>query len=1060
MYRPILPLKILNKMSITELSVKRPSLVIVIFSALVFFGLYGYQSLTYELLPDISSPVITVTTVYPGASPSEVETSVTRPVEDVLSSLENLDNTQAISMEGVSTVIVELAYGTDVDLIVQDAQRKIDGIMVDLPEDVKDPTIGKFSLDDMPIMRLGATSTMEDVAFTKLFEDRIQPDLARIEGVAQVQIIGGADREININVDADKLKYYELSILQVSQAIARANINFPTGSIKDSEETILVRLSGKFQSLEELRNLIIAGDGNGAQILLSDVAEVYDTKKEATTISRINGNPSMGITISKQSDGNTVEVSKQVQEKLAELEERYADQNLNFEIANDSSVFTLEAANHVIDDLILAVVLVAFIMLFFLHNFRNAIIVMVAIPVSIISTFAVMSIAGFTLNLMTLLALSLVIGILVDDSIVVLENIHARMEKGESAWNAAIETWKEIGLSVFSITMVIVVVFLPIGLVSGIVADLLRQFSLVVVASTLISLLVSFTLTPWLASRFTKLTHLDRNKFWHWPLIGFESLIKGFENGYRSILQFTLKYKVLTLVAIFGMVGASTTLLTNGYIGSEFVANGDNGEFQIKIEMPKETPISQNNSLTQEVEEYLLQLPEVENVFTTVGQSSGSMSTANTSYLSEINVKLVTAEERELTSDQYARNVKDHLNSTIPGAKFTAAAVSMVGGGTAAPVQLVVQGTDLDELVSFGEKLVREVRKVPGTSEVKSTVEGGNPEISVDINREKLADLGLTIDGVGANMQNAFTGNTDSKFQDGDYDYDIRVQLDAFDRRSISDIANLTFLNDKGELVKLSQFANISEDTGPSRLERKDKVSSLTVESQIVGRDLVSVGDEIQARVDEMDIPAGITVSQGGDLESQAEAFGSLTFALLTSLLLVYLIMVALYDSFIYPFVVMFSVPVAIIGALLALALAMQNISIFGMLGLIMLIGLVVKNAILIVDFVNQLKAEGMDRKKAVVEGTLERFRPILMTTIAMVIAMVPIAVATGAGSEWKNGLAWVLIGGLTSSMLLTMIIVPVAYRLADDITEWFDKKFGKKEKEEKEVFSPNLVGV
>ncbi len=1047
-------------MNITELSVKRPSLVIVLFSALVFFGLYGYQSLTYELLPDISAPVVTVTTVYPGASPSEVETSVTRPIEDVLSSLENLEKTQAISMEGVSTVVVEMKYGTNIDLTVQDAQRKIDGIMVDMPDDVKDPSIGKFSLDELPIMRLGATSTMEDVAFTKLFEDRIQPELSRIEGVAQVQIIGGADREININVNADKLKYYNLSILQVSQAIARANINFPTGSIKDVDQTVLVRLSGKFRTLDELRNLVITGNGNGSQVHLSDVAEVYDTKKEITTISRINGDPAMGITISKQSDGNTVEVSAQVRKRLAELEDQYAAENLKFEIANDSSVFTLEAANHVINDLILAVVLVAFIMLFFLHNFRNAIIVMVAIPVSVISTFAVMSVAGFTLNLMTLLALSLVIGILVDDSIVVLENIHARMEKGESAWDAAMGSWKSIGVSVFSITMVIVVVFLPIGMVSGVVADLLRQFSLVVVTSTLISLLVSFTLTPWLASRFTRLTHLRKDKVWHWPLIWFERMIKSIESGYRTILEFALQNKIATIVVIFGMVFASMTLFTKGYIGAEFAASGDNGEFQIKIEMPKETPIGQNNSLTQEVEAYLLQLPEVENVFTTVGQSSGSMSTATTAYLSEINVKLVSAQERNLASDEYARMVKDHLNRTIPGAKFTASAVSMVGGGTTAPIQLVVQGSDLNELLPFGEKLVREVSKVPGTSEVKSTVEGGNPEISVDIKRDRLADLGLSIDGVGATMQNAFTGNTDSKFQDDSYDYDIRVQLDAFDRRDISDISNLTFLNDKGELVKLSQFAHVTEDTGPSRLERKDKVSSLTIESQLVGRDLVSVGDEIQERIDRMDIPVGISISQGGDLESQAEAFGSLIFALLTSLLLVYLIMVALYDSFIYPFVVMFSVPVAIIGALLALALAMQNMSIFGMLGMIMLIGLVVKNAILIVDFVNQLKAEGMDRKQAVIKGTLERFRPILMTTIAMVIAMIPIAVATGAGSEWKNGLAWVLIGGLTSSMILTMIIVPVAYRMADDIQEWIAKKFGKEEAKEEEVSTKNLIGA
>jgi len=1039
-------------MNITELAVKRPSLIVVFFSIAIFFGIYGYSSLTYELLPDINSPVITVSTIYPGASPSEVETSVTKPIENALSSLENLESTQATSMESFSSVVVELKYGADVDQAVQNAQRKIDAIISTLPDDMEEPSIGKFSLSELPIMRLGATSTMEDVEFTKLFEDQIQPELARIEGVAQVNILGGADREININVNGDKLKYYNISLLQISRAISSSNLNFPTGSIKDTDQDVLVRLTGKIKNLEQLRDLIITTTSNGSQVLLRDVAEVYDTKKQTETISRINGRPSLGITISKQNDGNTVEVSEKVREKLTELEGRYEASNLEFEISSDSSVFTLEAANHVIDDLFLAVLLVAAIMLLFLHNIRNAVIVMIAIPVSIIATFAIMSLAGFTLNLMTLLALSLVIGILVDDSIVVLENIHARMEKGDTAWDAAIGTWKEIGLSVTSITLVIIVVFLPIGLVSGVVADLLRQFSLVVVAATIISLIVSFTLTPWLASRFTKLTHLNKENYFHLPLIWFEKLIKGIENGYRSILDFTLKYKIPTMIVIFAMVGASFTLLTGGYIGAEFVSNGDNGEFVIQMEFPKETPIEQNNIVSQEVENYLLNQPEVTNVFTTVGQTSGSLSTS--SYISEVNVKLIPSEDRTLTSDQYSRKVKDYLAAHVPGAEFTAAAVSMVGG-TKVPIKLVVQGNDVEEMIAFGERLVQEVKQVPGTTEVKSTVEGGNPEVQVDIDRQKMADLGLTLDAVGFTMQNAYTGNTDTRFQDGEYEYDIRIQLDAFDRRNKDDIRELSFVNSKGELVKLDQFATITEGTGPSRLERKDKISSLTVQSQIIGRDLVSIGDDIQARIDKMDVPEGITITQGGDLENQSDAFGSLAFALLTSILLVYLIMVALYDNYAYPFVVLFSIPVALIGAFLALALAMENLSIFGMLGLIMLIGLVVKNAILIVDFVNQLKAEGMDRKKAVVEGTIQRFRPILMTTIAMVIAMIPIAIATGAGSEWKNGLAWVLIGGLTSSMVLTMIIVPVAYRLVDDIGEWYTKKFGEKTKTSEVAVQP-----
>ena len=1024
-------------MSITELSVKRPTLVVVIFTILVFFGIFGYTSLNYELLPDIEPPVMSVSAIYPGAGPGEVETSVTKILEEELSSLENIDQLQSISVEGFSVIIVELVYGTDVDVAIQEAQRKINAIKSDLPDDVEEPAIDKFSLDDIPIMRIGATSNIDNVEFTNLFEKRIQPELARIEGVAKVDVVGGEDREIAVNVSGTKLEYFKIPLLQVTQAITQANLNFPTGSVKNSDQDILVRLSGKINDLHTLHNLVIHTMPDGSQVYLKDVAEVYDTKVETETISRLNGFNSLGILISKQSDGNTVEVSRQVTEKLKVLEGQYADIALDFQIANDSSEFTLEAADAVIHDLFLAVILVALIMLFFLHNLRNAIIVMIAIPISIVSTFALMSAFGFTLNLMTLLALSLVVGILVDDSIVVLENIHARMEKGATARQAAIDTWKEIGLSVSSITLVIVVVFLPIAFVQGMISDILRQFALVVAGATLISLLVSFTLTPFLASRFTRLTHLNPKNWFHLPLIAFERVLKSIQDGYHSILKVALKHKIITIVVIMGMVFSSFLLMTKGFIGSEFVAAGDTGELIIEIELPKDAPISMTNHVSQKAEEIILSHPEVENVFTTVGRTSTGFSSSSSPYQAELSVLLVPAEERAFSSEEFSFEIRDELQASISGAEFKAKPGDMMGVGTP-PIMVILQSTDADQLQVWGDTILQLIANIPGTSEVEKTVEDGTPEVRVDIDRQRMADLGLTLSQVGATMQNAFTGNTDSRLQDGQYEYDIRVQLDAFDRRNIDDVKALTFANNQGHLITLDQFAQVYEATGPSQLDRLDKISSLTIQSEVVNRPVGSVGAELQASVAELDLPPGLNIKYSGDLENQAEAFGSLIFALLTSILLVYLIMVALYDNYIYPLVVMFSVPVAIIGALLALALSMQNMSIFSMLGMIMLIGLVVKNAILIVDFANQLKREGMNPYQAIVEGTMQRFRPILMTTIAMVIAMVPIAIATGAGSEWKNGLAWVLIGGLTSSMILTMIIVPVVYRLVDQISEWW----------------------
>lgn len=517
-------------MSISSISVKRPTLVVVIFSILVLLGLVGYNTLTYELLPKLSTPVISITTIYPGAGPNEVETSVTKKIEEAVSDIENLDNTQSISQEGVSVVTVNLKYGTDVDIALQDAQRKVNTIKSELPASAKDPSLGKFSLDELPIMRIGASSDMDEREFTDLLDKTIKPELGRIDGVAKVDITGGEKREIKINVKNEKLKFYNISILQVSNAIANANLNFPTGSIKNTQQDVSIRLSGKLASLNELSNLAVSTASDGSQVLLKDVADIYDSKEEATTLTRVNGIPSIGISIVKTKEGNTVGISKEVKERLAQIEKQYSAANVHFNISNDSADFTKEAANSVIHDLILAVILVAIIMLFFLHNIRNALIVMIAVPVSIISTFAVMAAFGFSLNLMSLLGLSLVVGILVDDSIVVLENIHLRMEKGSSAWDAAVGTWKEIGISVTSITLVIVAVFLPIVFVKGIISDLLFQFSIVVVAATLISWLVSFTLTPWLASRFTKLSHLNPDKLRDKPLIWFENTIKSFQD--------------------------------------------------------------------------------------------------------------------------------------------------------------------------------------------------------------------------------------------------------------------------------------------------------------------------------------------------------------------------------------------------------------------------------------------------------------------------------------------------------------------------------------------------
>ena len=1041
-------------MKLAEISIKRPTLVIVLFIVLILGGLLSYSSLNYELLPKFSPSVVSVTTVYPGASPSEVENTVSKKIEDALSSMENIKKIDTRSFESMSSVIITLNSGTDVDYSLNDAQRKINAILKDLPEDIDPPSLNKFSLDDLPIMTMSASANMDEAAFFDLMDKRISPILSRVEGVAQINLIGGQEREIQVSIDADRLEGYGLSLLQVQNAILSSNLDFPTGSVQTTEQDVLIRLAGKYKTVEELRELVIANQ-NGVQIRLKDLADVQDAQKDVEKLARVNQQSAIAVQVLKQSDANAVGVSEQIRATIEKLHKDYAAQGLDIKVANDSSIYTLQSANAVIFDLMLAILLVALVMLFFLHSVRNALIVMVAIPASLIATFIGMALLGYSLNLMSLLALSLVVGILVDDAIVVLENIYRHMEMGKNRVRAAYDATKEIGFTVTSITLVIVVVFVPIALSTGLAADIIKQFCVTVSIATLLSLLSSFTIVPWLSSRFGKLEKITNKTFFGRIIIGFENGLKRFTNWVTSILKWSLNHKKTTLAAVFTMLIASFYLLGAGYIGAEFFAKSDRGEFLVQIEMPKDASIEQTNAMTQKAEEYLKTKKEVTKLIATVGQSSEGMGASRaTAYKSEINVQLVEKKDREDEANIYAAKIKNELQPLLVGAKVKTVPVSILGSAEQAPLALIVTGPELDSVMSFAKAAMNELKDIQGATEMKLSVEAGNPEINVQVDRDKMASLGLSMSTVGATMQTAFSGNTDGKFRQGEYEYDINIRYASFDRRSINDVSNLLFVNDKGEQIRLSQFANIRESSGPSQLERRDKSTSVTVQAQTVGRPTGTVAAEWQAAFDKLPKPTGVGYVWSGDMENQSEGFGSLGIALIAAVVLVYLIMVALYNSFVYPFVVLFSIPLSIIGALLALALTNNSLNLFTILGLIMLIGLVAKNAILLVDFTNQRKAEGASTFQALVDANNARLRPILMTTIAMVIGMLPIALASGAGAEWKNGLAWVIIGGLISSLFLTLVVVPVMYAIFDKLIVKFRR--GKKEQPITELMTAN----
>ena len=1033
-------------MNLPEISIKRPSIILVLFIILTLGGIFSYSLLGYELIPKMETNTITVQTVYPGASPSEVENTVTKKIENAVSSMENVKKIEAKSFESLSLVVITLNTGADVNYLMTDAQRKINAIVSQLPDDAKTPSLNKFSLDDVPIMNLSVTSKMSEKELYDLLDKKIQPIFSRVNGVAQVTMVGGQEKEIQVNIHPEKLEGYGLSIAQVQQVIAASNLDFPTGNAKTREKQTIIRLMGKIGSVEEMRRLPITTP-SGMMIRLGDIADIQDGEKDVEKIARINQKNTILLQVTKQSDANAVEVSEAIKNTIKTVEKDYEKQGIKLEIANDTTDYTLNAANNVIFDLFLAIALVGFIMLFFLHSLRNAVITMVAIPLSLIATFIGLYFMGYTLNLMSLLGLSLVVGILVDDAIVVIENIHRHMEMGKNKVRAAYDGASEIGFTVTAITLVIVVVFLPIAMATGLVADILVQFCVTVMISTMLSLLVSFTIVPWLFSRVGKLEHINENSFFGKMIFGFENMLNNFTQSIGNLLKWALqsvKTKLITLGVTLVLFLVSTIgLFSMGYIGVDFFPKSDKGEFLVQFELEKDASIEKTNKLTQQAEQYISAIPDVEKIITTVGKADDGMaSTSGTKYKSQIQVFLKKDGSVKESSDIYSAKLKRELEKKIIGAKIKIVQMGLIGAEQS-PINLTVTATDLKDALEFAKQAAKQLEKIPGASEVKLSSEDGNPEINVKVDREKMTSLGLNIASVGQTMQIAFSGNTDSKYRAGEYEYDINIRYDEIGRASIDDVKNLKFVSATGQVVRLEQFADISYGSGPSLLERRDKTPSVSVQAKAIGRPTGTITTEWQEQFSKLERKAGVEYRWGGNKENQQEGFGTLGLALLAAIVLMYLVMVALYDSFATPFIVIFSVPLSFIGALLLMALTNQTLNVFTILGIIMLIGLVAKNAIMLVDFANNRKAEGDSTFDALVAANQARLRPILMTTIAMVAGMIPIAIASGDGADMNRGVAIVIIGGLMSSLFLTLIVIPVVYSIFDS----FERRFSKGEK-------------
>ncbi len=1029
-------------MNLTKISIERPSLIIVLFSVLTLFGYIGYKNLSYELMPDFNQPVVVIKTIYPGAEPQEVETSVSRKIEDALSNLEGVDYLVTKSLPNASVIIANLDYGTDLDKAMQEAQRYIDNIKKDLPDEILSPVMSKVSPNDLPIMSISATADMPATEFYQKMIDDYLPQIQQIKGVAEITILGGEEREIQVKLDQEKLKMNGLTITQVVQAINMSGKDIPAGKIQSDKESNSVRIIGKFKTIQDIENVQVGMKQPGSPIYVKDVAAVVDGIKEIESVSRYNGKNGVGLLLKKQGDANAVDVSKKVRERFDLIKKNNQKDKVEFVIADDSTDNTIAAVDSVVHDLILAVILVSIIMLLFLRSFRNSLIVLIAIPTSLVTAFGAMWILGYTLNLMTLLAMSLIIGILVDDATVVLENIQRHLDMGKPKEQASLEGRMEIGFSAISITLVDVVVFLPILFLQVFVADMLKQFSVVVIVSTLTSLLVGFTLTPWLASRIGKKEDLKPTNFFNKFLLWFEKQLESFINWYGKQLEWVLNHKLAFGGIILVLIILTGVIMKQGIIGKELIATGDQGKFRLNLEYDKSVSIKENNILSKKVEDFILEQPDVSTVFSNIGGPStgiGSVGLGSPNK-TEFTIQLKPSEERNnQPTEEYMKDLRETLQKKYPQAKYSMAALGLIP--RTAPIELTLSGSNLKQVMQTARKLKEVVETIPGADNVELSVQEGSPEYRIIPNQDKMQRLGLNTAYVGMAIRTALTGNDDATMTENGVEYPIRVWFDDINRKNYESLKNITIVNPKGMPIKLSQIADIIQSESPSLLERKDRQPAVTLTAEALGVPSGTVADNVVKYINNNPLPEGMQMTWGSDIKRQNDSFGALGSVLLISFILIYLIMVALYDSFIYPFVVLFSIPAAIIGALLALNLSLSHLSLFALLGLIMLMGLVVKNAILIVDFTNQLKAKGMHYSKALVVAGKGRMRPILMTTISMIVGMLPIALAKGSASEWKNGLAWVIIGGLTSSLILTVYLVPVVYYIVDSIKERFGIK-------------------
>ena len=1035
-------------MWLTNLAIRRPVVILMVFAALTVLGLKSRSGMPLDLYPKVDIPYIIIMTVYPGAGPEEIETLVSKPIEDQVGSVSGMKNITSTSQQGMSIVGIQFELETDIDVAAADVRARVDAARMSLPQDVRSPVIQKIDIGATPILYLGLSSKRPTRELRDLADEVIKDRLGKLKGVGAVTVTGGDIREIQVNVDKHRLEAYGLTINQVSQALALANLNLPGGRITEGAREYTVRAVGEFDSVDEIRNLKtnFPNGGDGGRVLtIGDIAEVKDTTAEREENTRLQKQDSIGLLITKQSGANTVEVADAVKKELAAMKD-ILPEDTRIAIALDQSNQAKEALADVNTALWLGAFLAVAIVFLFLHNIRGTFIVAIAIPTSIVAAFIPIYFAGFTMNMMVMLGLALAVGILVDDSIVVLENIYRHLAKGEEPREAALKGRSEIGLAAITITFVDVVVFVPIAFMGGMVGRFFREFGITVATATLFSLLVSFTLTPMLASRWYRKGEAVEATTGFFAK--FDRFYSSLDAGYRRVLAWALQNRAKVIAMGFGLL-LVILLLVTPLLGLEFFPRTDAGQVGITVEMPAGTSLAATDAVVSQIEDIVATIPEVENIFTNVGSTragvlSGGEKGAN---YGQITAALYEKEsvidrflrplrrghpKRTRSDQEIAKEVRQKV-SGVPGGRIMVTVVTGMGHG-GSPIDIELTGGDTEERNAVAQRIKSVVAQTEGVLNPDVTWKVGKPEVKATIDRVRAAEMGFSVGEIASALRTSVEGSTDTHFRDNGKEYDIRVRLNEFDRYRLSDVGRVVIGSASDTPVFLQDVSRISLETGPTKIERKNRQRKVSVTAGLEqGYHVGNVQPVLSRKLE--GIPLGnVRLHWAGETEEMRENGPHLLGALLLSVALVYMLMAALFESLFNPFVIMFSLPMALIGAILALAATGETLSVVSMIGMIMLMGLVTKNAILLVDYTNTLRGQGMERDAAILEAGPTRLRPILMTTFAMIGGMLPTALKLGRGSEMRAPMAIAVIGGLIVSSLLTLVVIPTLYTVFDDL--------------------------